>query len=198
MVFLVMLEFSAHEYVEISQQVALALASASKKEPIGTDVSKALKKLIEETNRLSLFVTREALGQFLLEIVNKNPGLASLSGQGEDRILTVKSPFLEDSRWSYHIECVLATLKAELKSIAFRVIPAGKTIYCDPNWLAGSAIFNEFPNAWKEFQSDVSCYALGENTAFALHTQRTVAGGLHILAVHLGRSFVRGSCENHL
>jgi len=193
-----MLEFSAHEYVEISHQFGLALASVCKKQPDGALISKSLGKLLEESNRLGLFVTREAVAQLILELVDMNPAGSTLSLNTDQPVIHIKNLALDNSRWSYHIECIHATLRAELKTIAFRVIPRNKVSHCDPNWLVGTEIYTHFPSAWSEFQAAGRCYAFGENTACAFHLQRALEWGLKSLAVRLGRRFDRNGWEKHL
>lgn len=193
-----MLEFSARDYVEISYQFGLVLAALRKPEPTSYDLSSAIQKLLEETNRLSLFVTREALGEMFLEIMKTNPGNVKMDGEGDERTFSFKNIGLDSSRMSHHIECVYSTLKAELRSVAFRMVPSNKTAFCDPNWLFNSQIYKQFPGAWQEFQSAGRCYAFGENTACAFHLQRALEWGLKSLAVHLGKRFDRNNWEKHL
>lgn len=193
-----MLEFSARDYIEISHQFGLVLATLRKPEPSSFDLSKAFHKLLEETNRLGLFVTREALSEMLLEIVKVNPQNVKMYGEGDERVFHFTNTGLDSDRMCHHMECVYSTLKAELRSFAFRVIPSSKAIYCEPSWLYKSAIYSSFPEAWKEFQSAGRCYAFGENTACAFHLQRALEWGLKSLAVHLGQRFDRNTWEKHL
>jgi hypothetical protein len=105
---------------------------------------------------------------------------------------------LDHERTCHHVEAIYATLKAELRGISFRVIPGAKQLFCDPQWLFDSVIYQHFPNAWKEFQSAGKCYAYGENTACAFHLQRALEWGLKSLAVQLGKRFDRNNWGKHL
>lgn len=193
-----MLEFSAGEYVEISHLFGL-IQAACRVEPLdGKEISNTLKKLLIEADRLGLPVTREAISQLLLELVKANPGGVQIEGEGRERVVRVATTLVDTGRVSYHFECIYFTLKAELKSLQFRVIPSAKALYCEPSWLFESSIYKKFPKAWKEFQAAGRCYAFGENTACAFHLQRALEWGLKSLAVHLDKRFDRNSWENHL
>jgi hypothetical protein len=193
-----MLEFSARDYIEISHQFGWVLAALRKPPSVEYDLSKTIQKLLEEANRLGLSVTREALGQMLLEMVKANPGKVTMTGEGDERTVRFTNTGLEPERMCHHIECVYSTLKAELRSIAFRIVPNNKTAFCDSNWLFDSHIYKNFPRAWQEFQCAGRCYAFGENTACAFHLQRALEWGLKSLAVDLGKQFDRNSWQRHL
>jgi len=62
----------------------------------------------------------------------------------------------------------------------------------------GNTIYNNFPEAWKEFQRAGKCYAYGEGTACTFHLQRALERGLKSLATDLGQRFDRNSWEAHL
>jgi hypothetical protein len=192
-----MLEFSAQDYVEISHQLGMVRASLNQKQASLDDLGKSLEKLSEDINRLGLFVTREALGVFVLELVKANPKNFRIVGK-EGNYAVKGSNALDADRMSYHLECIYSTLRAELSSMAFRAIPAEKSPYCRPKWLFESPIYKNFPTGWKEFQSAGRCYAFGENTACAFHLNRALEWGLKSLAVELGKPFDKNSWDAHL
>jgi hypothetical protein len=78
-----MLEFSVRGYVEISYQFGLVLAALRGSEPALHGLSKSSEKLLAEANRLGLVVTRDALGEMLLEVVKEHPGTVKVTGEGD-------------------------------------------------------------------------------------------------------------------
>src|ERR1035438_6843238 len=104
-----MLEFAAQDYVEISHRLGMVRASLTRHTVDLDDLGKLIEKLTEEVNRLGLFVTREALGMFLLELVKVNPKTFTLTGKGDEREVR-GSNALEPDRLSYHLECIYSTL----------------------------------------------------------------------------------------
>jgi HEPN domain-containing protein len=196
---LAMLEFSARDYLEISHQFGMILAVMGQaQKPDAFDVSKALQLLLTDANRLGLKVTREALGEMLFEMSKTDPESVTMQGEGDDRTFHFKNSHLGKERICHHLETIYSVLKAELRSICFRIVPSGKVSYCDPQWLFESPIYKQFPNAWKEFQSAGRCYAYGENTGCAFHLQRALEWGLKSLAVKLNKRFDRNNWEKHL
>ena len=169
---LAMLEFSARSYVEISYQFGLVLAALRKPEPAVHDLSKSFEKLLVEANRLSLFVTRDALGEMLMEITKAHPGSVKITGEGDDRVVHYTNTGLDSDRTCHHIEAIYATMKAELGTILCKAIPREKAKFCDPKWLTTGPVFAKFPDAVDEFQKAGRCFAYGENTACVFHLMR--------------------------
>lgn len=183
-----MLEFYARDYVEIAHEFGKILAIYDQRVISEQDFSNILSKVSNESDRLGLVVTKEALLQMIAEVVKQGYSRAPLSTRAS----------LDPSRWAYHIECVYATLRAELSSVALKAISGDKKKYCDPKWLFESSIYKNFPGAWQEFQSAGRCHAYGENTACAFHLNRALEWGLKSLAVRLGKRFDRNGWEKHL
>jgi len=195
---LAMLEFAARDYVEMAYQFGAVLATLSKDQPQQLDVSRSIQSLLDESGRLGLPVTHAVLLDLLMEMAKANPAGVKITGEGVGKVVHVAHTVLDHQRMCHHIETIYSTLKAELKSISFRVIPSGKAKYCNKEWLFGSAIYDHFPRAWTEFQTAGRCYAYGENTACAFHLQRALEWGLKSLAVHLGKRFDRNSWGKHI
>jgi hypothetical protein len=169
---LAMLEFSARSYVEISYQFGLVLAALRKPEPAIHDLSKSFEKLLGEANRLSLFVTRDALGEMLLEITKAHPGSVKITGEGDDRVVHYTNAGLDPDRTCHHIEAIYATMKAELGTVLCKAIPREKAKFCDPKWQTTGPMFAKFPESVDELQKAGRCYAYGENTACVFHLLR--------------------------
>jgi hypothetical protein len=167
-----MLEFSARGYVEISYQFGLVLAALRKPDPTVHDLSKSFEKLLGEANRLGLVVTRDALGEMLLEITKTHPGTVKMTGEGDERLIHFTNTGLDNDRTCHHIETIYATMKAELGSVSLKAIPREKAKYCDPKWLTTSIMFVKFPDTVDEFQKAGRCFAYGENTACVFHLMR--------------------------
>jgi hypothetical protein len=154
-----MLEFYAKSYVEISHQLGIALAIVGEKKYDQEEVSRIVGKLLEETNRLGLLVTRDHIAEMLLELVKGNRATSRLSADKQD--LHVAGQMTHD-RLAHHFETIHSTLKSELGSVVCRVIPRERVKYSDPKWLFDTSIQKSFPASWGEFQSAGKCYAYGE------------------------------------
>jgi hypothetical protein len=180
---LAMLEFAARDYVEIAYEFGSVLAIARKSVPQGTvDLSKSIGKLLEDANRLGLLVTREALGMFLLEVAKMHPDRVKMQGQGDDREFHFKDAGLDSDRMCYHLETIYSTLKAELRTTLFKVIPKEKSKYNDAEWLKGFELQTKFPIAFRELERGGICYSLGQSTASVFHSMRALESGLAALA----------------
>jgi hypothetical protein len=179
---LAMLEFSARDYVQIAYEFGVILAGARKpraSEP-DIDVSKSIGRLIEDTNRLGLLVTREALGVFLLELARMHPESVKLEGDG---LLRITNATLDSDRICHHLETIYETLKAELRTTLFKVIPKEKVKYNDAGWLRNChEVYSKFPTAFKELERGGICYSLGQPTASVFHSMRALESGLCALA----------------
>jgi len=79
-------------------------------------LSGAIQKLLNEANRLGFLVTREALGEFLLEVARLDPTKVTLVGTGEEQGFYFRSAGLNHERTRHHIESIYSTLKAELRT----------------------------------------------------------------------------------
>lgn len=183
-----MLEFAANEYIEIAHRFGMVLGAVHG-QPANQviDLSKELERLLEGTNRLGLLVTRDSIGEFLLEVVKEHPGSVSMTGTGDDRMVRYNNISLNNERTCHHVEAIYSTLKAELRTTLFKVIPKERAKFCDPKWLTTGPIFEKFPETVDEFQRAGRCFAYGENTACVFHLMRVadfcfrkVAGSLEI------------------
>jgi hypothetical protein len=185
-----MLEFSAEGYVEMSHQIGALLARMRKPPFNSEDVCRSMEKLLDEVNRLGLFVTREAIGRFLIELVKANRDKSSLEFASDgDKIVRVKDGQLDLDRWAFHLEAIYATLRAELSTLAFRIVPARKTQYCDPKWLIDSKMYIKYPDTIDEFQRAGRCFAYDENAACVFHLMRVTEFYLTKVAQSLSTSF---------
>ena len=184
-----MLEFAARDYVEIAYEFGLVLASAQKNSRKGTiDISKSIGKLLEDANRLGLLVTREALGLFLLEVAKMHPESVKMRGEGDDRTLHITNAGLDPERICHHLETIYETLKAELRTTLFKVIPKERAKYNDGQWIRNSVIQVSFPTGFRELSQGGICYSLGQPTASVFHSMRALEVGLSGLAKPFGVS----------
>jgi hypothetical protein len=179
---LTMLEFSARDYIEITYQFGKVLAILRKEQPGQIDLSEAMQKLLEEANRLGLLVTREALGEFLLEMVKTHPSNVTMRGEGADRTFYFKNADLASDRTAHHIEAIYSTLKAELRTTLFKVIPRERVRYNDAGWLKDSRIESPFPTSFRELVRGGACYSLSQPTACVFHSMRALEPALSALA----------------
>lgn len=181
-----MLEFSARDYVSITQRLALALTIVGEKKYDDKDINDALGKLLEETNRLGLLVTRDRIAEMFLEVVKANPKTSRMSDDKEKVHIYGE---MANPRWAYHLETILSTLKSELGSVLLRIVPRERAKYCDPKWLTDSVLFNKYPDTVDEFQRAGRCFAYGENTACIFHLMRVTEFYLIKVADSLGMQF---------
>jgi hypothetical protein len=179
---LAMLEFAARDYVEIAYQFGEVLATLRTEKPKELDLGNAIQTLLAEANRLGLHVTREALGEFLLEMVKLNPESVTAIGIGLERTFHFKNVGLNTQRTCYHVETIYSTLKAELRTTLFKVIPKERAKYNDPEWLKSPDLQTKFPLAFRELERAGICYSLGQPTACVFHSMRALESGLSALA----------------
>ena len=179
---LTMLEFAARDYVEIAYQFGEVLATLRTEKPQEFDLGNAIQTLLAETNRLGLLVTRDALGEFLLEMVKLNPDSVTAIGIGMERTFHFKNIGLNTQRTCYHIENIYSTLKAELRTTLFKVIPKERAKYNDAKWLKSPDLQTKFPLAFRELEHGGICYSLGQPTACVFHAMRALECGLAALA----------------
>jgi hypothetical protein len=180
---LAMLEFAARDYVELAYEFGSVIAIARKSVPQGTiDLSKSIGKLLEDVNRLGLLVTREALGAFFLEVTKMQPNSVKMQGLGDERTLYFTNAGLDNDRMCHHLEAIYSTLKAELRTTLFKVIPKEKAKYSDAVWLKGLELQSKFPTAFKELERGGTCFSLGQATASVFHSMRALECGLAALA----------------
>jgi len=167
-----MLRFAAERFYKLSEELSRACL------PIVN--GKLPKPLIQGAN-----VSMEEIGRLCLEL-----GLQSACDQ-------VK-------RWEYEVtrdedlatvdlEILFADLQRrihdDLKRRMMYCVESDRAPFCDPNWLATSAIASKFPTALKELQSAGRCYAFGEGPASAFHSMRALEVGLQVLATRFGVDF---------
>lgn len=164
-----MLDFSASDYIEIAHEFGLILGDLKKKKSDPQRIGTLLSRLSEQVVHLGLSVTREHLGQLILDVVKENPHEAKLTAEG---LITIKTGLLNTDRLCYHFEALYSTLQAELRSILFKAIPKEKNRFCSPKWLTDTIVFEKFPDTVDEFQKAGRCFAYGENTACVFHLMR--------------------------
>jgi hypothetical protein len=177
-----MFEFSARGYVEISYTFGQVLASLRKPEPAFCDLSRSIETLLSEANRLGLVITRDALGEMLLEIMNANPGSVNMTGEGDERKVQFTNVGLDSERTCHHVETIYATMKAELGAILLKAIPRERATYCNSEWLKNSEIESKFPTSFTELDRAAICYSLGQSTASVFHSMRALEPALAALA----------------
>lgn len=205
-----MLEFSARDYIEIAHEFGLFLSSMNPKRPAPEQFGTFLRRLKLDSDRLGLTVTTAHIRQMEEEIVTAFPedfyigpdGCILSKGTDEKTgiaraLANLRAKSLAP-RLYHHIEAIHVSLRTELGSILFRVVPREKAKYCDAKWLFETPIYHSFPNAWQEFQQAGRCYAYAENTACAFHLNRALEWGLKSLSVKLGKRFDRNSWGAHL
>jgi hypothetical protein len=179
---LAMLDFSAREYEQISYEFGFVIATL-RMQPQAMNLGSSIKKLVDETNRLGLLVTREALGEYLLEVVKASkPGTVQISGHGDERVVNFDDVGLNNERTCHHIEAIYSTLKAELRTTLFKVIPRERSKYNDESWIEGFMIESCFPTSFQELVRGGICYSLGQPTACVFHAMRALEPGLSALA----------------
>jgi hypothetical protein len=183
---LAMLEFSARSYVEISYQFGLVLASLRKPGLPLDDFSPFFEKLMGEANRLGLVVTRDALGEMLMETVKTCPENAKLTGTGNERVAHFSGAGLDNDRTCHHVEAIYAAMKAELGAILLKAVPRERIRYNNSEWLKKSEIELRFPTSFKELDRAGVCYSLGQATASVFHSMRALEPALAALAEPFG------------
>jgi hypothetical protein len=179
-----MLEFSASDYVELSYQLGLMMATF-KRQDLTSGKGGIIDKLLGDCARLGLTVTRDQIALMVLEFVDVNPGKAKREGE----YLHIKEASLDAGRFCHHIESIYSILKSELRSIIFRAIPKEKAKFCDPKWLTDTVLFKKYPDTIDEFQRAGRCFAYGENTACIFHLMRVTEFYLIKVATSLSVSF---------
>jgi hypothetical protein len=179
---LTMLEFFARDYVQIAYEFGVILTNTKRKaEPKLSDIdlSASIGKLMGDANRLGLLVTREALGAFITELATMNPGTSKLEGE----TIRIRNAKLDADRVCYHLETIYETLKAELRTTLFKVVPKEKVKYNDSEWLKSNYdLQSRFPTAFRELERGGICYSLGQPTASVFHSMRALESGLCALA----------------
>lgn len=179
-----MLEFAARDYVDIAYRFGIVLGAVRGQPPEGQaiDIAKELKKLSQETNRLGLSVTRDAVGAFILECMSTHPGSVSVTGSGDDRVVHFQNLGLSNERTYFHVEAIYATLRAELQAVQFKMIPRERSRYSNGEWLKDSVIQTHFPTSFKELDRAGKCYGYGQGTAAVFHSMRALEPALVALA----------------
>jgi hypothetical protein len=180
---LAMLDFSAREYVELSYQLGLLLATFSDRKFDPSTAGKNITTLLREANRLNLAVTKEHINSMLLEMRNDESGNITLS---PDRTSISITGQLEQARVCHNLESIYTAMRAELGQILLKAIPKEKNNFCDPKWLLDTKIFSRFPDTVDEFQKAGRCFAYGENTACVFHLMRVADFFLCKVAESLG------------
>jgi hypothetical protein len=163
---LAMLEFAAHDYLELCHRFGILLGAGKNLDP--NVVRDVWTDLVKETVRLDLPVTRELITCLIEEFVKENPKVFKSDKEG----FQVTNAQLSLDRMQYHVEAIYKTLKAELGSILLRAIPREKSKYCSPKWLTDAPELQKFPDTLDEFQRAGRCFAYGENTACLFHLMR--------------------------
>ena len=158
------------------------LAALRKPAPDIRDFSKAIETLLAETNRMGLLVTRDALGEMLLEVVKTNPGSVKMTGEGDERTIHFTDTGLPSERMCHHVEAIYATMKAELGTVLLKAIPREKIQYSNSEWLKHSEIQFKFPMSFKELDRAGVCYSLGQPTASVFHSMRALEPALSALS----------------
>jgi hypothetical protein len=181
-----MLEFAARDYVEISYHFGLFLGSVRAKQCDPEEVSKGLSKILSESNRLGLWVTRDRIGEMFMEVLKTSPESVQRVSAEEIKIQFASLP---DNRFYHYVESVYATMKSELSTIAFRAIPKERVQYMSEEWLKDTLLPDLFPTSTRELRRAASCYALGEATASVFHSMRALEPALNTLAEVLGVTF---------
>jgi hypothetical protein len=165
---LAMLEFSARDYVEISNQIGILLGSLRGQEPNTALLEEKFGKLISECTRLNLLITKEHIDTMMSEILGEQ---GSNVEWAKDGTVTIKGD-LNIDRVCHHLESIYVALRAELGAILFKAIPREKAKFCDPKWQTTGPMFAKFPESVDELQKAGRCYAYGENTACVFHLLR--------------------------
>jgi len=179
---LAMLEFAARDYVEIAFEFGAVLGALRRPQSDYIDLTKEFKKLMEETNRLGLSVTRDVLGEFVVEVMKTHPGTVTVTGTGEDRTVHFANMSLNAERTCHHVEAIYSTLKAELRTTLFKMIPRERAKYSNAEWLRDTDLQTKFPVAVTELERGGICYSLGQPTACVFHGMRALESGLAALA----------------
>jgi hypothetical protein len=176
---LVMLEFSAAQYVELSYQFGLMLGKWGKTEPSQISFNDCFTRLMADVSALGLPVTFELLSGWFAEVMEQNPGKASWNGTSLEFTGDIK---YDDARVCHHLETIHKSLKAELGAVLFRAIPRERAKYSNAKWLESSSIQTKFPTAFKELDRAGACYSLGQSTASVFHCMRAMEPALIALA----------------
>jgi hypothetical protein len=179
-----MLEFAARDYVDIAYRFGIVLGAVRGQQPNdeAIDITKELKRLSQETNRLGLLVTREVVGAFIVECMNTHSGTVSVTGSGDDRMVHFQNLGLSNERTYFHVEAIYSTLRAELQAMQFKMIPRERSRYSNGEWLKDSAIQGRFPTSFKELDRAGKCYGYGQGTAAVFHSMRALEPALVALA----------------
>jgi hypothetical protein len=190
---LAMLEFSAHEFVEISHRFGLLLGM-KKRESVGTDqdafrqalrdaIQNVFGDLLSKGNNLGLDVTTEQLVEFISEYQgNASEEVKKRNKLNLEAGRLVIGGEMDLSRMTQWVETLYSTMRAELKSIIFRAIPKERIKYCNAKWLKDLPIESKFPTSFRELERAGSCYSYGQGTASVFHSMRALEPALAALA----------------
>jgi hypothetical protein len=189
-----MLEFSAIEFIDLSHKFGILLGQY-RKNPNPNVLGDTLSTLLVQSKRLGLRVTHTQINDWIVEIIGTNPKHAAVYSVGEGRRIQITDVTLDPTRAIHHVEMLYSTMVAEMRSILFRAIPSERTPYCDPGWLAETAIPIKFPVSLRELQLGGSCYALGQPTASVFHSMRALEPGLAALADKFNRPHAQGNWQ---
>ena len=171
---LVMLEFAAHDYLEISHRFGLLLGMVKRQNPDPNVLGESLTILWDQTIRLGLVVTKEHLICLMEDLAKENPTSVKFTRHNDLVDISIRGAKLDATKMSSHIETLYRTLRAELASNLLRAIPKEKASFLDPKWLTDTILFQKFPDTVDEFQRAGRCFAYGENTACIFHLMRII------------------------
>jgi hypothetical protein len=113
-----MLDFSAHDFTEISYKFGQLLARLKSQPVEANPLGEGLTILIQRGPQLGLDVTVQQLISLMAEIAKETPQSLIKSSDG----IQIVGGQLSDERMVYHLECLYSTLQAELRSIKFRLV----------------------------------------------------------------------------
>jgi hypothetical protein len=200
-----MLEFSARDYIELTYQIGLHLGSTQQRKVDGQTAGTLMANLVSETSRLGLAVTKEQVTAMILEIVKQNPsrlsfsldakGLLRFAKVGTDDVGTDDYVF-DPSRLAHYFETIYTTLKAELGTLLFKVIPRERANYSSSAWLKTSPVALKFPTSFQELDRAGTCYALGQPTSSVFHSMRALEPALAALAKPFNVSSAHDNWQN--
>lgn len=177
-----MLEFYAHDYVELGHQIGLLLASMNDQEADANAAGEKLSMLVTETSRLGLTVTKNQIDAMMLEVCKNNPEAFQLYRTGQTFQVGVDTESLSNERFCHHLETIYATMRSELGAMLFKAIPKERVRYSNSEWLKNSKIQTQFPTSFKELERAGICYSLGQPTAAVFHSMRALEPALTALA----------------
>ncbi len=182
-----MLNFAAHDFVEISYKFGIVLGESKRLLSQDPDIlGNSFGQLLVHASHLGLDVTTQHLISLIEEMCKKNP--ENVKHFMETKELVFSGP-IDAERTLYHIESLYSTMLAELGSSVFKAVPKERKTYCDPRWLAETETPTKFPTSFTEFQRAGNCYAFGQPTACVFHSMRALEPCLNSLADHFGISF---------